>query len=213
VHDPLTAVRRLYDAWNAGDVAAAAQLLSPTVQWESFGAQRPATGPQALQTTFAGSSAVSIDVLVAVVDHVIAFTRRSGGGNGAGTERVEVWTLQDGQAVHYRGYPLDEGLAVLAGTSEKLAATCRALQALHRGDEAGWAELFAVDARGWSDGLAAQRLDDVRVLAESPDSLVFSARRADGALSHLVLSFAGDRARRVSAHLSGEAALAAAAEG
>ena len=104
--EPCELVRDLYGAWNAGDVAGAAALLSPSVRWETFGAAGELSGPQAMQTTLAGGSTggtwqlspVTIDVLVGVVQHVIAFTRR--GGPDGERERLEVWTLHDGTAVH-----------------------------------------------------------------------------------------------------------------
>ena len=80
---PCELVRDLYEAWNAGDVAGAAALLSSSIRWETFGASGELSGPQAMQTTLAGGSTggtwqlspVTIDVLVGVVQHVIAFTR------------------------------------------------------------------------------------------------------------------------------------------
>ena len=109
---------------------------------------------------------MAIDLLVGVVDHVIAFSRRS----GAEPERIEIWTLRDGKAVHYRGYPLDEGLAVLTETtrSRKLEVACRALLAFNRGDRGG-------DVRVFAEQLPGQRLDDVEVLGETFESLVVSA--------------------------------------
>src|SRR6478672_2699277 len=98
---PLEVVRQLYDAWNAGDVAGAAELLSPGVRWETFGASGPMSGREGLQTTLAGGSSggtwqlspVTIDVLVRIVQHVIAFSRRR--GPDGERERLEVWTLSD----------------------------------------------------------------------------------------------------------------------
>ena len=52
-HDPLADIRGLYDAWNAGNVARAAAVLSPAITWESFGAT-----PHGLQeATLAGGRA------------------------------------------------------------------------------------------------------------------------------------------------------------
>jgi ketosteroid isomerase-like protein len=215
-------VRRLYEAWNAGDVASAAALLSPAVRWESFGTASPPDGPDGLRTTLAGGtwmrSPVTIDLLVGVVDHVIAFTRRQGE-----VERLEVWTLHEGKAVHYRGFPLDEGLAVLSETtgSRRLEAVCRGVLDFNRGDVDGWLRLFDADVEFASAELGAprpgQRLDDVQILAESPGALVLSA------VSHtthaapvaqplnLVLAFEGERARRVTGHATPGEALSAAA--
>jgi hypothetical protein len=219
-HGPLTDIRRLYDAWNAGDVARAAALLSPTVTWESFGAT-----PHGLQAaTLAGGSGgtwrlspVAIDLLVGVGRHVIAFSRR-GGAQGDEAERLEVWTVRDGKADHYRGYPLDEGLAVLRATTGdgKLEVACRAVLAFNRGDRAGFVEYFEADARSYAERLGGRRLDDVRVLAETFDALVISAvHHADEASGpqplHLVISFAGNHARRVTPHPTPEAAVSAAA--
>ena len=37
--EPLALIRRLYDAWNVGDVATAAEVLAPDVRWDTFGAR------------------------------------------------------------------------------------------------------------------------------------------------------------------------------
>jgi len=210
--EPLTLIRRLYDAWNVGDVAAAANVLSPDVRWDTFGGGR-AAGANAIQATLAGGSggtwhmtAVAIDLLVGVVDHVIAFSRRS----GAEPERIEIWTFRGGKAVHYRGYPLNEGLAVLSETtrSRKLEVACRTLLAFNRGDRGGDVRVFAEQFHG-------QRLDDVQVLGETFESLVVSAvhhhDETTSAPVNLVITFASDKARRVVAHATAEAAVAAAA--
>jgi hypothetical protein len=161
---------------------------------------------------------VAIDLLVGVGKHVIAFSRRSRGQGAAETERLEVWTVRDGLADHYRGYPLEEGLAVLHATTGdgKLDIACRALLAFNRGDRARFAGFFEAEARGFAERLGGQRLDDVRVLAETFEALVISAVHHTGEASdpqplHLVIGFADDHARRVVAHPTPEAALAAAA--
>lgn len=246
--DALTLVRHLYDAWNAGDVAGAARLLSPSVRWETFGASGEAlSGREGMQTTLAGASSggtwhrtpVTVDVLVRVVEHVIAFSRRR--GPDGERERLEVWTLRDGAAVHYRGFPLEEGLAVLTETtgSRRLAAVCRAVLAFNRGDADGWIELFDPDVefvtaehdvwrghagmRAYTAHLAElwprQRLDDVEILAESASALVITAvqhlenttrsHRVAEPL-HLVIAFEGGSAHRVSGYPTAEEALAAA---
>jgi ketosteroid isomerase-like protein len=108
-----------------------------------------------------------------------------------------VWTLHAGKAVHYRGYPLHEGLAVLSQTtgSRRLQAVCRGVHAFNCGDADGWAQLFEPDVefvsveqdvrrrhasmRAYAEELTAlwpgQRLDDVQILAESTNALVISA--------------------------------------
>ena len=241
---PLELVRSLYDAWNAGDVARAAAVLSPSVRWETFGASGALSGPQAMQTTLAGSSSggtwhrspVTIDALVRIVDHVIAFSRRR--GPDGERERLEVWTLRDGAAVHYRGFPFEEGLAVLTETtgSRRVEAVCRGVLAFNRADIDGWIELFDPDVefvtaeggvwrghagiRAYSEQLGAlwprQRLDDVEILAETATELVISAVqhlededrtvRMSGPL-HLVIAFEGRRAHRVGGHSTAEDAL------
>jgi hypothetical protein len=160
---------------------------------------------------------VAIDLLVGVGRHVIAFSRRSGGLGGDEAERLEVWTVRDGKADHYRGYPLEDGLAVLRATTGdgKLEIACRALLAFNRGDRAGFAGYFEADARGFAEQLGGQRLDDVHVLAETFEALVISAiHHIDEASPprplHLVIGFADDHARRVVAHPTPEAAVAAA---
>jgi len=245
--EPLELVRRLYGAWNSGNVAGAAQLLSPAVRWETFGTSGALSGPQGLETTLAGGSSggtwhlspVTLDVLVRIVDHVIAFTRRR--GPRGEQERLEVWTMRDGAAVHYRGFPLAEGLAVLSETtgSRRLESVCRGVLAFNRGDVDGWIALFDPDVefvtadqevwrghagmRAYTKALGelwpSQRLDDVEVLAESATALVISAvqhlENADRGLRlaeplHLVMTFEGTRARFVGGHPTAEEALAAA---
>ena len=240
-------MRDLYDAWNTGDVAGAAQLLSPAVRWETFGGSGALSGREGLQTTLAGASSggtwqmspVTIDALVRVVEHVIAFTRRR--GSDGERERLEVWTVHDGAAVHYRGFPLEEGVAVLTETtgSRRLEAVCRGVLAFNRGDSDGWIALFDPDVefitaehevwrghagmRAYTEQLAelwpSRRLDDVEILAESATALVISAvqhlenaahRLRVAESLHLVMAFEGGRARRVSGHSTAEAALAAA---
>jgi hypothetical protein len=100
----------------------------------------------------------------------------------------------------------------------KLELACRALLAFNRGDRAGFVEFFEADARSYAEQLPGRRLDDVRVLAETFDALVISAsHHADEASGprplHLLISFAGNHARRVIPHPTPEAAVAAAAAG
>ncbi len=215
--ESLALIRRLYDAWNSGDVATAAQVLAPDVQWDTYGAAKGA--PDAMQVTLAAGSggtwhltAVSIDLLLGVGDHVFAFSRRT----GAAPERIEIWTLDGGKAVHYRGYPLDDGLAVVSETTggRKLEIVCRAFLSFNRGDRGRWLRWFSGEARGFAERLEGRRLDDVRVLGETFDSLVVSAGYEHDEAVHpvnLVITFAGERVRRIVAHPSADDALAAAA--
>jgi ketosteroid isomerase-like protein len=197
----LEVVRGLYRAWNSGDVAGAAELLSASVRWETFGSSSPVHEPQGLRATLAGGtlmpSPMAVDLLVCVLDHVIAVSRPTGAHGEPEPERLEVWTLRDGKAVHYRGYPLDAGLDVLSETtgSRRLEGVCRGVLAYNRGDVDGWVQLFDPDVefvsaegnvrrghagmRDYASGLGAlrpgQRLDDLQILAESTNALVISA--------------------------------------
>ena len=210
---PVELVRRLYDAWNAGDVGGAARLLSPEVRWETFGGSGALTGREGLQTTLAGGrwggtwqrAPGAVDGLVGVVAHVIACPRRRGPGGEA--ERLEVWTLRDGAAVHYRGYPLERGLEVLTETtgSRRLEAVCRGVLAFNRGDAAGWIERFDRDAL-----CPLERIDQVEIVAEASAALVISVSRQLEDPLYLVIAFEGSRARQAGAHPSAEDALAAA---
>jgi hypothetical protein len=213
--EPLALIRRLYDAWNSGDVATAAEVLAPDVRWDTFGAAKA----NSMQQTLAGGSggtwhltAVSIDLLVGIEEHVLAFSRRS----GAAPERIEIWTLHGGRATHYRGYPLDQGLAVLSETtrSRKLEMLCRAMLAFNRGDKPGWMRIFTGDGRAFAQRLEGTRLDDVEVLGETFEALVVSAAyHLGGRVTpvNLVLTYAGERVRRVEPHPTPADALDAAA--
>src|SRR3954468_8540267 len=202
-HGPLALIRRLYDAWNRGDVATAAEVLAPDVRWDTFGAAK--ASPNAMQQTLAGGSggtwhltAVAVDLLVAIEEHVLAFSRRS----GAAPERIEIWTVHGSRATHYRGYPLDEGLTVLSENppSRKLEMLCRATLAFNRGDKAGWMRIFTGDGRAFAQRLEGTRLDDVEVLGETFEALwVWAASPFGGRVPPvtLVLPYAGERVRRV----------------
>ena len=163
---------------------------------------------------------MAIDLLVGVGRHVLAFSRRSVAPEGGEAPRLEVWTMSDGRADHYRGYPLEDGLAVLRATTGegKLDIACRALLAFNRGDRDRFAGYFEAEARGFAERLGGQRLDDVRVLAETFETLVISAVHHAGEASdprplHLVIGFADERARRVVIHPTAEAALMAVQSG
>ena len=208
--DPLTDIRRLYDAWNAGNVARAAALLSPTIIWESFGAT-----PHGLQeATLAGGSGgtwrlspVAIDLLVGVGRHVIAFSRRSVAPGAAEAQRLEVWTVRDGKAEHYRGYPLEEGLAVLRATTGdgKLDIACRASWPSTAATGPGSRGFFEAEARGFAERLGGARLDDVRVLAETFESLVISAVHYADEASERAAAAPGHRVRGRAGSASGAA--------
>ena len=205
--EALAVVRRLYEAWNAGDVAAAAALLSPGVRWETFGDLRAAEGPAGMQQTLAapGShgtwmlSPVSVDVLIGVGGHVVACTRRGTAGPAPEVERLEVWTVREGRVARYRGYALDDGLAVLSDStgSRRLEVLCRGLLAASRSQAGDWFARLP----------GAGRPQDAVVLVEGPGALVVSAA---GESLHLVVAFDGDRIRDVALHASPESALAAA---
>ena len=151
-------------------------------------------------------------LLVGIEEHVLAFSRRS----GAAPERIEIWTLHGGRATHYRGYPLDEGLAVLSETtrSRKLEMLCRAMLAFNRGDKAGWMRIFTGDGRAFAQRLEGTRLDDVEVLGETFETLVVAAAyHLGGRVTpvNLVLTYAGERVRRVEPYPTPADALDAAA--
>jgi ketosteroid isomerase-like protein len=210
----LGVVRLLYDAWNSGGVARAANLLAPDVRWENFGDAKPVEGLEGLHVTLAGPatggtmmlSPVVVDLLIGVGDHVVGCTRRTQGPQTDERSRVEVWTVHEGKIHRYRGYPFEEGLAVLTESSgsRHLERLCRDLAAFNRHEAAGWPATVA------GSGPDA-RLDDVELLTDSADALVVSAVRAVGDPTPLglVLAFEGDRIQRVSGHPTAEAALAA----
>ena len=143
----------------------------------------------------------------------LTFPADEGRHEGAG---AEIWTLHGGRATHYRGYPLDEGLAVLSETtrSRKLELLCRAMLAFNRGDKAGWMRIFTGDGRAFAQRLEGTRLDDVEVLGETFEALVVAAAYLLGGRVtpvNLVLTYAGERVRRVEPYPTPADALDAAA--
>ena len=193
---PLEIVSRLYEAWNAGSVAVAAQLLAPDVRWDNFGEARPSEGVAGMHATLAGPgtggtmilSPVRVDLLVGAGNHVLGCARRE-------RERFEVWTVSDGKVTRYRGFPVEEGLEVVTETtgSGRLATLCRDLTAFNRGDGSGWPAT-----------VAEAQFAQVDVLADSSDLLVISAGPV-----YLLLVFEGPAVQWVSSYATPEEALAA----
>jgi SnoaL-like protein len=209
---PLDTVRGLYDAWNAGSVARAAELLAPDIRWENFG-EAHVEGVDGLHATLAGPgsggtmiiSAVRVDLLMGAGHHVLSCVRRSEAGGER--ERFEVWTVGEGRVIRYRGFPVKEGLQVLTDSagSGRLTAVCRDVAAFNRRQTSGWPATVA------GTGPDA-RLDDIEVMADSPGRLVVNAVRSPGPAEalNLVLEFDVDAVQRVSGYPTAEAALAAA---
>jgi hypothetical protein len=210
----LGVVRQLYDAWNSGAVARAATVLAPDVRWENFGDELPVEGLEGLHATLAGPatggtmmlSPVVVDLLIGIGDHVVGCTRRTQGPQADAQARLEVWTVHESRIRRYRGFPIEEGLAVLTESagSRRLERLCRDLAAFNRHEAAGWPATVAGSS-------AEARLDQVEVLSDEPGALVISAIRAPGdeAPLNLVLTFEGDDVQRVSGHPTPAAALAA----
>jgi hypothetical protein len=210
---PLEIVNRLYEAWNAGSVALAAQLLAPDVRWDNFGEPRPVEGVEGLHATLAGQggggtmilSPVRVDLLVGAGHHVLGCARREDVGDER--ERFEVWTVVEGRVTRYRGYPVEEGLEVVTEStgSGRLATLCRDVAAFNRRQAGGWPAMVAGAGPG-------RRLDHIEVLADGPDRLVISAVRSPGAAVPLILllAFEGNAVQRVAGYPSAAEALAVA---
>jgi hypothetical protein len=112
-------VRRALEAWERGDLNAAADLLDPEVEW-----RMPPNIPEA--GTYRGRDEVMRrleefleawdDLAVTVVElidagaRVVALVRYSGQGRGSGIEiggvttDAQVWTLRDGKALRVELY-------------------------------------------------------------------------------------------------------------
>ena len=121
-------VRRAYEAWNAGDFDAAAELLDPGVEWRMH-PSIPETG------TYQGIDEVSrrledfmqsweefrveVEELIDAGDRVVALTRFSGKSKGLGLELsgaavdAQVWTFRDRRVIQVWMY---------SGTAEALEA-------------------------------------------------------------------------------------------
>jgi uncharacterized protein len=126
-------VRRALEAWERGDMNAAADLLDPEVEW-----RMPPNIPEA--GTFRGRDevvrrleafreawedlAVTVEELVDAGDRVVALVRYSGRGRASGVEiggvttDAQVWTVRSGQAVRVELYGGTAAALKAAGLSE-----------------------------------------------------------------------------------------------
>jgi uncharacterized protein len=123
-------VRRLYEAMNARDVEAAAELAHPDAEWipDARVGQGPIRGRENVVDFFMdraemfGALEVEVERFWSTGDLVLAFVRVAGRGDAsrAGFEiRIgHLWTLRDGVVVRGEGYgDRDEALEA-AGLSE-----------------------------------------------------------------------------------------------
>ena len=126
-------VRRAYEAWNAGDFEAAAELLSPEVEWR-LPPNLPDTqtwrskaelerGLEAFMESFEELHA-EVQELLDAGDRVVALVRFRGRSavtglalEGAGVDAA-VWTLRDGKAVKVEMYSGTREALEAAGLSE-----------------------------------------------------------------------------------------------
>ena len=126
-------VRSALEAWERGDLKAAADLLDPEVEW-SFPSNLPEAG------TYKGRDevgrrleefleawedlAVTVEELVDAGDRVVALVRYSGRGRESGievsgaTRNAQVWTVRNGKALRVELYGDTAEALEAAGLSE-----------------------------------------------------------------------------------------------
>src|SRR5687767_9849664 len=115
--EDVEAVRRGYEAWNQGDVAAVLDLVHPDIEWRP-GADTPEAGEnrgrdgftafiESWLESFEDLNIVPADLLVDR-DCVVVTVRQRGRGRGSGVEldvtTIHVWRIRDGQAVGWYAY-------------------------------------------------------------------------------------------------------------
>jgi ketosteroid isomerase-like protein len=120
-------VRRVYAAWERGDVPGPSELLDPDVEYVNpGGAIEPGTRrglgefTQALQTVFESYEYWRADMekAEAIGDRVVVVVRYRLRGRGSGVEiegrESALWTLRDGKVVRYEWFhgPDDAAAAV-----------------------------------------------------------------------------------------------------
>jgi ketosteroid isomerase-like protein len=127
-------VRRAYEAWNAGDIAAATEVLDPSVEW-----RMPPNFPEA--DTYRGIEEVTsrltefleqweefvveIEELLEAGDDVVALTRFKGRSKKVGlaltgvSVDAQVWTLRDGRVTRVWMYGGTEDALEAAGLATR----------------------------------------------------------------------------------------------
>jgi ketosteroid isomerase-like protein len=109
-------VRRLYHLMNAGDVAAAAELLHPDAEWipDSRVGQEPARGRENIMRFFVDTAEpfdsfhVEPEDLWETGDRVLVFVRVTGRGERGGApfeiRIAHLWTVRNGLLMRGEGY-------------------------------------------------------------------------------------------------------------
>ena len=123
-------VRRIYDAYAAGDFETAFELIDPAVEFD--GTARPEGGiyhghegvAEALRTWTGTweSWRLELDEVVDAGPHVVAFERQSGRGKGSGLrwaeETATLFTFRDGTVVRMVWFASREAALEAAGLSQ-----------------------------------------------------------------------------------------------
>jgi ketosteroid isomerase-like protein len=124
-----TTLRRGYEALNRGDISEVMALLAPDLDWESGqtiegdAGQSRESFERFLQSWLESFEDFNVEPeeVIERGDHLIAVVRQAGRGRISGAEVViriaHVWTVRDGQAIRWRGYPnVDAALEAIASS-------------------------------------------------------------------------------------------------
>jgi ketosteroid isomerase-like protein len=99
-------IRRSMDAWNAGDMEAAASLIADDIEWHEIGRSEAVHGKAALAERFNQPDAQSWEIhgeshdIVANDDHVVALvnaTAKRGDGQTLNYKVTEIYHVRDGK--------------------------------------------------------------------------------------------------------------------
>jgi uncharacterized protein len=128
VSENIELLKRGYEAFNRGDLDAAFELLDPEIEWvndERVPFAGTYRGHDELRALFRDQQEVFGEITMEPIevfetgDQVVAFVRQRARGQASGAA-VEItvghlWTIRDGRAVRWQGFPQREKALEAAG--------------------------------------------------------------------------------------------------
>lgn len=170
-------MRRVYAAFNRGDLDAVAANVAPDAEYVTSGAIPGAggvyRGPQGLRRLFGwlreefDDVRVDVDDVTGAGDQVLVSMISRGRGKQSGVEATwatwQVWTLVDGKMARGKGFTSIEearraaGLSEHAMSEENVEVVRGWIEAQNRADLEGWLSRFASEAEWHTSGRFVDR--------------------------------------------------------